>query len=382
MVVLIGVAGLGVDMGVVRYEKRIQQSAADAAAIAGANNLASSSGGVIAGGQNASAGNGFTDNAGGALSTCTASGATVGTVCVQISDPASGPTTGPHKNNANYVEAYVSEVHDTYFIKIFGVTKQVVTARAVATNLSGTDPGCLYLLGPSAAANSGLTITGGGNGSITAPTCGVVDNGDFRSGSSNGWFATSGSFAVAGSNAGGKDNVTCSSGQSPCPAYSVPAGANPLASLTPPPVGSPTKWNNGDGPGTYSGMSFGNGNSNVVLPAGVYVLDGGDFSCKGNETITGTGVTFYLTNGASWQCSGTPSVNLTAPSAPSPYAGILIYQDPSDHASNTVTGTSNTGGYGGLVVLWGLTMKGTDTLTLGGTAGFGTSVIKNAVLVE
>ena len=40
MVALIGFAGLGVDMGMLRYEKRLQQSAADAAAIAGANDLA------------------------------------------------------------------------------------------------------------------------------------------------------------------------------------------------------------------------------------------------------------------------------------------------------------------------------------------------------
>jgi uncharacterized membrane protein len=37
LVVLMGFMGLGLDMGVLRYEKRLQQSAADAAAIAGAN---------------------------------------------------------------------------------------------------------------------------------------------------------------------------------------------------------------------------------------------------------------------------------------------------------------------------------------------------------
>ncbi len=44
MVALIGFAGLGVDMGMLRYEKRLQQSAADAAAIAGANDVAFPSG--------------------------------------------------------------------------------------------------------------------------------------------------------------------------------------------------------------------------------------------------------------------------------------------------------------------------------------------------
>ena len=39
MVALMGFAGLAVDMGLMRYEKRAQQSAADGAAIAGADEL-------------------------------------------------------------------------------------------------------------------------------------------------------------------------------------------------------------------------------------------------------------------------------------------------------------------------------------------------------
>src|SRR5690348_18475149 len=82
LVVLIGMLGLGIDVGMLRYDKRIQQTAADAAAVAGANNLAwEGSGAVICAGENASAANGFTDTSGGGgcangdVSTCTASGA-------------------------------------------------------------------------------------------------------------------------------------------------------------------------------------------------------------------------------------------------------------------------------------------------------------------
>ena len=38
-VALMGFAGLGIDMGYMRYEKRLQQTAADGAAIAGAADL-------------------------------------------------------------------------------------------------------------------------------------------------------------------------------------------------------------------------------------------------------------------------------------------------------------------------------------------------------
>ncbi len=401
MVVLIGIAGLGVDMGVVRYEKRIQQSAADAAAIAGANNLASSSGGVIVGGRNASAANGFTDNAGGALSSCTASGATVGTVCVQVSDPVSGPITGPHKNDRNYVEAYVSEVHDTYFMKIFGVTKQVVTARAVATNLSGTNSGCLYTLGP----KSGITGHGGGKkGGIIAPTCGIVDNGPFDL--TGGFPVCAGSISVAGTGSGVGSQGACTANNpgsgahcnnqsvSTCPAP-IPAAGNPLANLT---VGTqpphPSCSGNCFNPGTYnSGDDITmKGNGTYTFNPGIYVLNGANVVCHGTPSITGVGVMFYLENGSTWTCSGNSSVTLTAPTAsncpacPSQDYGILIYQNPvNDQNSDTLSGGGNSTpdeGFNGLVVIWGLTVNGNDEVTLGGTAGFGMTALKNAILVE
>lgn len=392
MVVLIGMLGLGVDMGVLRYEKRIQQTAADAAALAGANNLASLSGGVIEGGQAASATNGFADNAGGALSSCTAAGAAVGTICVQISDPASGPTTGPHKNDPNYVEAYVSEVHNSYFMKIFGVSTQVVTARAVATNLNGTNQDCLYLLGPSPN-GVGINVTGGGNGkggaSINAGNCGVMDNGDFNSGNSSNWFMATGSFSVAGSDTGGKGAVTCSSGQSPCPAYGVPTAGNPMAAFPVPPEASQSvkTWSNSNPqPGHYQNINI--ANNTVVLPSGNYVVDGGSVSYQGNANITGNGVMFYLENQATWSGVGTASITLTPPVAPSPYAGLLIYQNPAGCDTNCddrLAGGGNSipdAGFSGLVVIWGLTLNGTDKLYLNGTSGYSVSLLKNAVLVE
>ena len=89
LVVLMGFAGLAIDMGVMRYDKRLQQTAADAAAIAGASNLAF--GGVAAGAQDAASRVGYTDNGGGQVSNCT--GAAVGTICVEVNNP---PATGPH----------------------------------------------------------------------------------------------------------------------------------------------------------------------------------------------------------------------------------------------------------------------------------------------
>jgi hypothetical protein len=420
MVFLIGIAGLGVDMGVLRYEKRIQQTAADAAAIAGANNLASSSGGVIAGGWAASATNGFTDNAGGALSSCTASGATVGTVCVQISDPASGPSTGPHKNNPNYVEAYVSEVHDTYFMKIFGATKQVVTARAVATSVSGASSGggCLYTLGAPNASIQGVAING--SAILNAPTCGINDNGNYdpTGGAltvNAGTFGVSGGCSGSGCGKTGKE-VTCADQSSTdCPAYSAPASGDPLARLTPPcspcTGGSLVKPSGGTvSPGTYSEIRI-TGNGTVTFNPGIYVIDGsGGVNCTGNANINGTGVMFYFTGGATWSCTGTGVMNLTAPSpsncpvCASQYDGILMYQDPGDTNGPSLGGNNGSFFDGALyfpssqvtffgnnksisvaiVVADAFALSGNPTVNLQGTAGLppGVSILTNAVLVE
>src|SRR5579864_5051399 len=71
LVVLLGFAGLAIDMGTLRYEKRLQQTAADAAATAGAQNLQfavingnAAGTGVTTGAQVASTQNGFTDGGG------------------------------------------------------------------------------------------------------------------------------------------------------------------------------------------------------------------------------------------------------------------------------------------------------------------------------
>src|SRR5690348_9479746 len=155
LVMLMGFAGLAIDMGVLRHEKRLQQTAADAAALAGANNL--TYGGVTAAGQAASAANGFSDTGTTCSTGCPNSGS-VGFVTVTINNP---PASGPHAGDANYVEALVADVHPTYFMKVLGTTKESVTARAVATDTSGgVNSGCLYTLGEPTDTLEGVNING------------------------------------------------------------------------------------------------------------------------------------------------------------------------------------------------------------------------------
>src|ERR1051325_8380390 len=74
LVVLCGFAGLAIDMGALRYQKRVQQTAADSAAIAGASNLTYT--GYQTAAQAAAAQNGFTDLSTNDLSQC-ATGAAI-----------------------------------------------------------------------------------------------------------------------------------------------------------------------------------------------------------------------------------------------------------------------------------------------------------------
>jgi uncharacterized membrane protein len=91
LVVLLGFAGLGIDMGYLRYEKRLQQTAADGAAIAAATDLVS--GASQAAALNASATNGFTDNTGGGACSTPPTDLAVSSVTVTVCNP---PSSGPH----------------------------------------------------------------------------------------------------------------------------------------------------------------------------------------------------------------------------------------------------------------------------------------------
>ena len=424
LVVLMGFAGLAIDVGVLRHEERLQRTAADAAAIAGASNLAF--GGVISGAQDAASRAGFTDNGGGG----SCAGAAIGTICVQVNNP---PNAGPHAGDNNYVEALVSVVQPTYFMKVLSINSETITARAVATNLSGI--GCLYTLGTPSSSISGLNMSG--PAILNAPSCGIVVNGDFQT-SGTSLTVTAATFGVSGdSDVGGRGgSVTCTM-PGPCPAYQIPAAADPLSQLTPPctscsggnTVNVPGGGNPNCGsgcvfsggaytisPGTYCSITInGAASDQVVFSPGVYIIDGSSASCPssslgipGNDTISGTGVTFYFTNSSTLNImTATPTVNLTAPSS-GPYAGILMYQDPADTNISSPgpslggkTGSNYNGvlyfpndqltfaGNGSsinvaIVVSGSINFTGDSTVNLIGSAGLppGTNIMKNATLVE
>src|SRR5947209_1322248 len=152
MVVLIGVSAMAVDVGYWRYEQRIAQSAADSAAIAGANELAYiGATDSVAAAKNDAALNGFTDG--------------TGTTTVTVNEP---PASGAYTANATAVEVIVKTKVAPFFTGYFGIS-QWVSARAVAIGSSNA-PNCIIAL------TGDITMNGGGGGGITANTCGVMTN--------------------------------------------------------------------------------------------------------------------------------------------------------------------------------------------------------------
>jgi Flp pilus assembly protein TadG len=408
LLVLMGFAGLAIDIGVMRYEKRLQQTAADAAAIAGASDiiLGLGSTAITDGAQDAASRVGFTDNGGGQVSNC-AAGAAVGTVCVQVNNP---PATGPHLGNIDYVEVLVAVVQPTYFMKIMSINSQTITARAVAANLGpAIGDGCMYVMGLPAEGLQGLDMSG--NAILNAPNCRIVDVGDY-SPSGGGFTINAYSIGVSGNLSGGGSgrSVTCVS-SGPCPTFGIPASGDPLQNLLPPsmpptPSGNTLSTLN---PGTYSSINLGSG-STVTMNPGLYYVNGPGVSITGNAVVTGSGVMIYLTGDAGISIAGTAHVQLTAPNnTPSSgtYPGILIFQDQHDVANATIGGDNTSffdgalyfpeakltfsggagGGFNVAIVDADQVVLGTGSNTvvnLQGSAGLppGVNLITNATIVE
>jgi len=392
LVAIMGMIAVVTDFSFMQDQRNLMQTAADSAAMAGAEEL--NYGDLVAAGQADAATNGYANGAGG--------------VTVAINNP---PSLGPNTGNATYVEAIVSKPEPTYFLSVLGVSSINVSARAVATD--GNSPNCIYVTNPTASgamsANGNATVQSGcgllidsssasalsvvGNVTITAPSIGIV----------------------GGYSAGGNSSLT------PTPKNGVIAASDPLAYLQAPTVGSCAHTNfsltgsNGSTSspyqlyaGTYCGGISVRGNSVLNFNAGTYVLAGGGMSINSNSTMTGSGITFYNTTGlggyGAISLSGNSQANFSAPTS-GPLAGILFFQDPSipssaagstisGNSSSTFDGTlyfptttvtfngnSSANGYS-IVVANQLTLSGNSSLGANYSSLTNGSPIKAAVLAE
>ena len=361
---LISVAALAFDGGAMMLERRDQQNAADAAAIAAARYVRDDTTKATNAALNVATANGFTDG--------------INAQSVAINIP---PTSGPNAGRTDFVEVLISSTRPSIFAGIMNVASLPVSARAVATDpdaaggnfsILALDPhGCDAMLVSgngnmttygniqvnSDCNNGALRRQGGGDITIDVPggACNVV--GDIKDG-------------------GGQGLINCLKNEGapyiedpllllPAPSIPLPpqaatqivgsksapdgcpGSANP-ASLAAPAVCQFTSSYKDETwrlfPGLYPGGLKLQGGTFYLEP-GIYYLGGGGLDITGNDTDTfsvdtgGTtgpaaGVMFYnteipgadvgpvLLNGASADINLLPLDEFK-----SQYDGILIFQD-------------------------------------------------------
>ena len=124
LVVMVGFAGLSIDVGYLQWQKRRIQSAADAAAMGGLRELELGQTDLVAAGRYDAGLNGFKNG--------------VNNTTVTVNNP---PTLGSYKGDTLAVEGIVQRKVPTYFMQIFGQKSVTITARGVAKTGSGSGSG-------------------------------------------------------------------------------------------------------------------------------------------------------------------------------------------------------------------------------------------------
>jgi Flp pilus assembly protein TadG len=357
---LLGVVAMAVDVGIMLYSKRVLQTAADSAAIAGAAEIINN------------------DVTSAAIADATENGVVNGVngTTVAVHNP---PSSGPHAGGTNtgYVEVIISQPEPTFFMRAFNRNSMTVTARAVATTVPS--PACVYTLSP-----TGTDINLTGSGSLTISNCGIID--DSSSGSA---LSLTGSGSITAQSIGivGNFSKTGSGSLSPNPpTIGITSVPDPLSSLSPPSLtgvsclpdpnftGSSAQTLGPATPGgtvCYNGITI-KGSGSITFNPGLYIING-DFKASGSGSLTGTGgVTFYLPSGT-LAVTGSGSLNFTAPTVGS-YSGILFYQNPLD--TNTASFTGSGGSVlNGIFYLPAAQLK----LTGSGGATFNTDLVVGAL---
>lgn len=317
VVVLIGFAGLAVDVGLLWSIKRRMHTATDAAAIASAMALRNGQDYRGAATDLASF-NGFTDNQAG--------------VTVTVNNP---PLSGPHTADAEYVEVILAKTQPSYFMRVLGPASVDIRTRAVASGMNA--PSCMYTLDPT---GSGAINT---DGTLTL-SCGVLVNSSSATAITSLGNLVAPMVGVVGNYSGRITSPLIRTGVAPAP--------DPLAYLQPPVVGACTTTNYTQSagtwalsPGVYCGGITLHGTAKVTLSTGTYILNGGGLTVDGSATLTGPGVTFYNTGtNASYKPIYTQdldTLNLSAPTTGT-LAGILFFQDRKivSSADNVISGGS------------------------------------------
>jgi Flp pilus assembly protein TadG len=311
--VLIGGAGLAVETSFDYLSHNHLQSAADAAAYAAA---IESMGGANAATILAAA-----------TQQATANGWVAGSITVN-----NPPTSGPNQGAANAVEVRLTQNTPRFFTALFNPGTFSIAVRSVGITQSAASA-CILALNPSA--SKAIQIQG--NTTVTLAGCDVMAD-SIASDAVNVWgsgqISAECAVSVGGvANHGGLTMTGC-----PSPITNAPRVGDPFAGLPTPAPGPVQSVPNGNtvtlSPGDYSGGMTLHGN--VTLNPGVYYVSN-TFRINSNATVSGSGVTIYMTSGTTVSMAGNADVNLAAPTSGT-YSGILFFGARDSSGSVTLNG--------------------------------------------
>ena len=347
-IVMLGFIAFALDVGYLFQKKRLAQAAADAAALAAAEE-------GVTNGQNAA-------NIAATLNGFNTSLATnPATVKLRTQLTGNYPSTAP-VIQSNWVTATVSQPIHTFFLGAFNRTMSTVTVSATSVAAGGLNiSDCLCLEGA-----TGTVLNMSNDAKFTGGNCAIREN----SMSSNA-ITVVGSASVCaqaiGTSAAWDDTsggANVNNGGSVCPTAKLVSG---LAACTPAMPNVPvdttcsadpyTQLSGGGvsytvGPNStygttqngntvcYNGLTVNGNGDTATLNPGIYVINNGGtlhFN-SGGPNLGGNGVVFYLTNGANLAIDNGANVNLVAGGNTKSgggtgqdtgiYDGILFYQDP------------------------------------------------------
>lgn len=317
MPLVVAGAAFGVETSYWYYKDLQLQAAADAAAYAGAleKRAGSKNPAVLQAATTTAVTNGFVQS--------------VGTATLN-----SPPLSGTHLN-AKSVEVVLQENAPRFFSSLFMQTPVVIRARAVA---AFEDAGSACILALHKSASKAALFSGSSTSQFKK--CSVMANSlanDAVTVQGSGKLETSCIYSVGGVALTGNAVLDeCKSAQ-----VGVSPVGDPYAALEPPVAAGPCKSTSGStlGPGSYCGGMTLSGTK--TLDPGTYVVSGGDLKINANADISGSGVMFYLTDGARVSINGNATVNLSAATA-GPYSGVLFFGDRDDTGAtkNIFNGTA------------------------------------------
>lgn len=328
MPVVAGMGMLGVDAAMWYSERRDLQTAADAAALAGALHKAY--------------GYGVSSVATIATRDAQRNGFTPGNGTITVTNP---PSSGPGTGDPGAVEVVLRENLPMFYARVLGRDAATVTVRATAATTLD-DEFCILGLDPTMDA----AVDVQGNATVNM-SCGIAVNSVSPKA-----LSIAGSVSITASSASISGNMHISGNPSvnfsEPPRSGQPPVNDPYKDLAVPPFGACTANNTTAktavtlSPGVYCGGLKVNAGATVDLDPGVYIMAGGSFSVAGGGTVRGDDVTIILTDDAGGKyttvkINGGADIELNAPSTGS-WAGILFYQDrnaPSHQGSQIINNT-------------------------------------------